>query len=274
MIFRWPGGKSKKSILNKIKSLFPKDYSEYREPFVGGGSVYFSVGNEKIRWINDKDEDLISVYLTLRDNCNEFIKECRTIPSPKQNEELCENNKYNKRLKQKFNELVNSSNSALKYYFINRTGWAGRVRYDLPSRLYYSNPNGWKIIDTNKLEVASYILQDTRITATDYAELISAPGDNVFIYIDPPYYVNTLLAKTSQLYRHNFTIEDHEKLCYNLSQSNHKILISYDNCEFIKNLYKNWNIIEEEWTYCGTSSAKGLENKTKKIGKELLIKNY
>ena len=287
MIFRYNGGKSKKQILEKIKSYFPKEYSEFREPFVGGGSVFFSIPLNKKRWINDKDEDLISVYSALKNRPNEFIFSCRAIEPPKENEDLAASKEsshkksknkalYNLRLKKIFDEFVQNTSidPALRYYFINRVVWAGRVRYDLPSRLYYSNPNGWNIVKTDKLEKAANALRDTKITSLNYKELIDEPGEDVFIYADPPYYKNTLLAKTSQLYRYNFTIEDHVKLAEELTCCKHKVLLSYDNCDFIKKLYKNWNIFEEEWTYCGTSSSEEVKNKNKKKGKELLISNY
>jgi DNA adenine methylase len=108
----------------------------------------------------------------------------------------------------------------------------------------------------------------------NYENIINESGKDVFIYVDPPYYVNTLLSKTSQLYRHNFAIEDHQKLAEVLTRSKHKILISYDDCDFIRDLYQGWNIEKAEWTYCGTSSSEDATTKTKKKGKELLIRNY
>ena len=47
MIYRYPGGKSKKQVQNRILRRFPGihelrvfEYREYREPFVGGGGIY------------------------------------------------------------------------------------------------------------------------------------------------------------------------------------------------------------------------------------------
>lgn len=279
MIFRYPGGKAKKSVREKIFSLFPENYSEYRETMVGGGGIFFHVPVDKKRWINDLDVNLISVYQALKTNSKKFIDDCRKIKPASKNEKLASardgKKLYNSRLKRVFDNFVEktSSDPALRYFFIHRTVWAGRVRYDLKSRLYFSNPSGWNIVKTNKLESAADILKDAKVTSLNYEKLLFEDGKDVLIYIDPPYVVNTELSNTSRLYFHNFEKEDHIKLCENLKKCKHKFILSYDNNDFIKSLYKSFEIVEEQWTYCGTSSANGLNTKKQK-GKELIIKNF
>jgi DNA adenine methylase len=111
---------------------------------------------------------------------------------------------------------------------------------------------------------------------------LNADGDDVLIYIDPPYYLNTKLDKNSRLYRHNFEMEDHKKLCEDIKKCKHKIVLSYDDNPFIRKLYKGFNFgrglgtshaRSQGWTYCGTSSAES-QSKTKRIGKELIISNF
>lgn len=279
MIFRYPGGKAKKSVREKILTLFPENFSEYREAMVGGGGIFFHVPIDKKRWINDLDVNLISVYQALKTNSKKFIKDCRKIKPASKNEKLVSardgKKLYNSRLKKVFDNFVENTDSdpALRYFFIHRTVWAGRVRYDIKSRLYFSNPSGWNIVKTNKLESAADILKNTKVTSTNYEKLLFEEGKDVLIYIDPPYMVNTELSNTSRLYFHNFEKEDHIKLCENLKKCKHKFILSYDNNDFIKSLYKSFEIIEEQWTYCGTSSANGLNTKKQK-GKELIIKNF
>jgi DNA adenine methylase len=271
MIFRYPGGKSKKSVREKIFLRFPKEYNEYREPMVGGGGIFFNIPVYKKRWINDLDENLISVYESLKKDYKNFINKCKEI-------------NVDSNLKTKFYQIIEDKNfdQALKYYFINRTVWTGRVNYEIKSRLYFSNPNGWKIINTNKLENASKILQNVKITSGSYKEVLKQDGEDVLIYIDPPYYLNTKLDKNSRLYRHNFEIDDHKELCKEIKNCKHKIILSYDDNIFIRKLYKGFNFGKglgvshsrsEKWKYCGTSSAQN-QSKTKRIGKELVISNF
>jgi DNA adenine methylase len=269
MIFRYPGGKTK--AIKKIMQYVSNPIAEYREPFVGGGALFFSVPPTINRWINDIDEDLISVYKALRDYPIHFIKLCRTI-EPHKKEEYIEPPIYNKRLKKQFDDLAYNTecNQALRYLFVNRTVWAGRVNYNIPSRMYFSNPTGWNIVKGNKLEQAAKILQNADITSVDYSKILLQSGRGVFIYCDPPYIVNTKLTKCSQLYRYNFTLEDHIRFRDIVLQSPHKILISYDDDKdgIVRELFKDFNIYETSWTYCGTSS------KIKQRGKELIITNY
>ena len=88
MIFRYPGGKSKKSVREKIFERFPETYSEFRDAMVGGGGIFFAVPVNKKRWINDLDPHLISVYEALKDRPAEFIKQCREIKAAQAGEPL------------------------------------------------------------------------------------------------------------------------------------------------------------------------------------------
>jgi len=279
MIFRYPGGKSKKSIREEIICSFPKKYSEYRDPMVGGGGIFFAIPTNKKRWINDLDKDLISVYEALQTNPDSFIRECREIKPHKKSEPTTPSKpngkaKYNARLKSEFDRLNSSdSDPALRYLFTNRTVWGGRVNYDIPSRMYFSNPQGWNVVHTQKMEKAAQIIKNSKITSGSYRELIEKEGEDVLIYLDPPYCVNTNLDKNSRLYKHNFEKKDHLELFDVVKNSKHKILISYDKDPLICNLYKDFNLKETGWVYCGTSSAKTHSNE-KRIGKELIITNY
>ena len=273
-MFRYPGGKSR--VQNVILKYAPDTYSEYREPFVGGGGVFFAVAVKKTRWINDCHPGLIAVYKALRDGPDEFIRKCKKIQPMLSGEPEVPTRKngklYNKRLGEEFQKRVREKDKdpALSYFFINRTVWAGRVNYSIPSRLYYSNPEGWNIVKTNKLDLAGCFLKDTKITCGDFAPLLQDPGEEVFIYCDPPYVVNTVMSKADQQYEHNFTLEDHVRFTTEAKKCRHKLCISYDNCDTVRDLFagSHFKIHEEIWTYSGTSQS------TKSIGKELVITNY
>ena len=58
-LIKWPGGKEKE--LPHIKLHAPQWFDNYYEPFVGGGSV-FTAFNAKHFYINDKSDELISLY--------------------------------------------------------------------------------------------------------------------------------------------------------------------------------------------------------------------
>jgi len=267
-IFRYPGGKSKKSIQERILKYFPKSYVEFRDCMVGGGGIYFCIPTTVKRWINDLDADLMSVYCALKYNSVDFIEKCREITPLQAGED-------NSRLKNLFDyyKKCDICDKDLRYFFLNRFAWNGRVNYEIPSRTSFSHPRGGDIVNTNKLATATDLLYNTTVTCGDYSVLLSASGDWVICYIDPPYFKNTKLSRTSQLYRYNFTEDDHIKLAENVKKCHHKVILSYDDNPFIRDLYKGFNINTDEWLYCGTSSAKN-QAKAKRMGSELIITNY
>lgn len=77
---KWPGGKSRE--LKHIIPNLPEHINNYYEPFVGGGAVYFSVGNALSYYINDKSKDLIDLYVNIKtQNENNFIRFLNEINS-------------------------------------------------------------------------------------------------------------------------------------------------------------------------------------------------
>jgi len=282
-IFRYPGGKTRNHVKAKILRRAPDIFDEYREPFVGGGGIFFGLEPcmLKKRWINDINEGLMSVYLALRDRPDEFIALCRAIAPPQDGEPerptRKKGKKYNSRLMDVFDEVKYNEHcdQAFRYFFINRTVWAGRVTYDpkLSSRMYFSNPTGWNIVGTTQLEEAANWISGTQITSHDYAPLLLEPGENVWIYCDPPYLVNTDMPKTDKLYEFGFTEEQHLEFVETVKKSPHQVCISYDDDKDGK--VRSWflekdgfHLYQEDWAYAGTSSS------VKKIGKELIITNY
>ena len=110
---------------------------------------------------------------------------------------------------------------------------------------------------------------DTKITNYDYQDVVETEGDNVFVFLDPPYYS----ATKSALYGKNgnmHTTFDHERFAEVLKKSNHKWLITYDNSEYIKELFSFANI--EEWNL--TYGMRNVNKNGSQVGKELFISNY
>lgn len=255
-IFRYPGGKSKKRIRDWILSHRPLVVDEYREPFVGGGGVFWGLDFECKRWINDFHPGLIAVYEALRDRPDDFIAACLAVSAGQ--------------LKETFDylKLNEECDQALRYFFVNRTVWAGRVNYDIPARLYFSNPAGWLSVKPEHLRAAADHLAGVEIACGDYKWPLMAFGDNVWIYADPPYVRDTELTRTDKQYQYGFTMADHEEFAHYATLCPHKLAISYDDHPVTRRLYKNWNLIENSWAYAGTACAK------KRVGRELLILNY
>lgn len=270
-IFRYPGGKSKDNVRTWIMEASPDAYVEYREPFVGGGGVYFGIHKIKKRWINDVDEELISVYRALQCDSDKFIELCRAVPA-------YDDKKAGERdrLAAVFHDLIQNitKDRALRYFFINRTVFGGRVNYHNRSRLFFSNPEGWSNSILDLLQSAATLLQNTNITCGSYEAVFLEPGDRVWIYADPPYVMS--LDRSSQLYCHIFDDEDHERLASIIKKCPHKVALSYEDDKrgLVRKLYKGFKVVEKEWVYSGTRAPNSAGVDKKRVGKELLILNY
>ncbi|QVK02448.1 DNA adenine methylase [Mycoplasma mycoides] len=154
----------------------------------------------------------------------------------------------------------------LTYALKNILSFEGNLKNYTKKRLDYfikRLDNGW----VDKLNQYNKILQTIDITHFDYKQILKNIINNknkvTKLYADPPYF------NKAGMYKNSFTIQDHIDL-YNLLSElkvKTKIVISYNDEPFIKELYKDWNIIEINKTnVCGI-------NKNSSKVKELLITN-
>ena len=259
---RYPGGKSR--VAETLVSLMP-EFKEYREPFLGGGSVYLTAVQERPEckfWVNDLYYDLYCFWEMARDDMPELVKGVTEM-----------RDEYQGRGRELHNKLVgeiagySEMDKAKAFFAINRITFSGISLAGGYSQESFDKRFTPSSIE--RLEKIGPLLQDTKITCLDYSELLREPGEGVFIFLDPPYYTATdsgLYGKNGELHR-GF---DHERFAEEVKNCKHKWMITYDNCDYIKELYKDFNVIPFEFTY-------GMRNVTanaEMMGKEVLITNY
>jgi DNA adenine methylase len=115
----------------------------------------------------------------------------------------------------------------------------------------------------------SKLLDSTHITNLDYETLIHTPGEKVFIFLDPPYFS----ATKSALYGKNGNLHksfDHVRFAEVMKNCKHNWLITYDDSEYIRDLFSFASIVPWSATY-------GMRNVTESSdqnGLELFISNY
>ncbi len=120
-----------------------------------------------------------------------------------------------------------------------------------------------------RLNQFAKVINGSTITNFDYEKLVNQEGENVFIFLDPPYYS----ATKSALYGKNGNMHksfDHVKFAETMKNCTHKWLITYDDSEYIRNLFSFANIMPWELMYGMKNVVKGADQK----GKELFISNY
>lgn len=268
---RYPGGKSR--ALKQILPLIPLNISEFREPFVGGGSVFFAIQNlfqDRIKsyWINDLNYDLYCFWKQTRDNGPNLVEaltntHATTIDGRALFEELTQ-------VKDQLNQnrdMLCEFQRAVRFFVLNRITFSGVVDSGGYSQSAYEKRFTESSIE--RVKNISPHLSGVKITNGDYPDALFQDGADVFIFLDPPYWK----ATDSKLYGVRGELHatfDHTRFAENMRQCPHKWLITYDDSPVIRELFDFAEI--QEWTlqygmnnYRKNSAAKG---------RELFIKNY
>ena len=258
---RYPGGKSR--AIKFIAPLIPQ-FDEFREPFVGGGSVFVYLKQKypnREFWINDIYENLYHFWKQTQQNPEKLI---RQIQYWKDN--FIEGKELHRFLLnniEKFDELK----KAAAFFVFNRITFSGTTESGGFSNAAYKKRFTQSSI--KRVKLLSQILNNTKITNFDYQKVLEAEGKNVFIFLDPPYYS----AIKSALYGKNGNLHktfDHKRFAEVLKNIKHKWLITYDDSKYIRDLFSFANIKEWNLTYGMRNVG---ENGNQK-GNELFISNY
>lgn len=186
-ILKWVGGKTQ--ILDEVLKEFPREMNNYREIFLGGGSVLLGVlENPEIKihgkvFAYDSNEALIHVYKNIQSRHEELYKEIKYIDS------VTEERYYE--LRKEYNELIDKSTLKASALFIilNKTCFRGVYRvgpkgFNVPYG-HYKNP---EIINKEHLEKVHHLIQDVSFECLDFKTSLSYVTDpEDFVYLDPPY---------------------------------------------------------------------------------------
>ena len=258
---RYPGGKSR--AIDTIAKLIP-DFEEFREPFLGGGSVFVYIKqrypNKKF-WINDLYFELYKFWLMVQKDIDTLVDKIydwrNTYP-------------IGKELYQFLNQNMNDFNDlerAAAFFIYNRITFSGTTL----SGGYSEGAFTGRFTESSikRLNQLAKVVNGSTITNFDYEEVIQKEGDNVFIFLDPPYYS----ATKSALYGKNGNLHksfDHKRFAENMKSCKHKWLITYDDSEYVRELFSFAKITPWNLTY----GMRNITENSDPIGKELFISNY
>ena len=148
--------------------------------------------------------------------------------------------------------MDNNKTIQAAYYYYNMQLSYGPMFLGWPSSVYLKNDRYEKII--NKLK--NIDLGNLKVKCDVFENVIKNHGED-FLFLDPPYY----LGNKSRLYGNNGDMHEsfqHKKLYDNIIKYN-KWIITYNNCEYIRELYKDYTIIDVNWNYGMNKSKKSSE---------------
>lgn len=255
---RYPGGKTRacKIIDDTIRQYFNFDnFDTLISPFFGGGSFEFYFQN-KYKYklcVNDKFIPLYNFWYQVKTDKRILCQELRKIKNITKDDF----SNYRDTIMQLNNDTLQQ---AIQYFIINRCSFSGATLSggfspEASSKRYTpSSIDRIEKLDLSSVEIFNYDFEYFIETYTN---------DSSIIFLDPPYYLN----KNSRLYGNNGDLHedfDHKKL-FDIIVTKKNWIMTYNNCEYIRNLYKDYTIINVEWTY-------GM-NKTKESSEIIILSN-
>lgn len=241
----WMGGK--KLLRNRILEEFPDkgDFNRYIEVFGGAGWVLFAEDSHAaLEVYNDVNGNLVNLFRCVKHHPEALQKELEFVFMSR--EQFC-----HAKGQIGINGLTDIQKAARFYVLIKES--------------YGANLHSFGVRSKNMENAKEYLakvskrLNSVVIENMDFERILKTyDRKEALFYLDPPYY------EAEKYYQDRFSLEDHIRLKKALSTIKGKFLLSYNDCDFIRDLYSDYIIIEVERQ---NNLAEGRY-------KELLIKNY
>ncbi len=269
---RYPGGKSR--ACTKMDQYLPdlREYCEFREPFIGGGSVAIHVTKRYPNlhiWINDLYEPLVNFWQILQSSGVQLKEKLLNDKSIHNDPDAARG------LFTSSKEKINSSDCssfdrAVAFYIVNKCSFSGLTESSSFSP-QASNSN-FSVRGIEKLSEYSEIISKWRITnhSYEYLMLEEIPDDkNLFMYLDPPYDIkDNLYGKKGSMHK-GF---DHDKFAHDCDVQSMDMMVSYNSDQLVRDRFKGWAAAEFDHTYTMRSVGEYMREQQKR--KELLLFNY
>ena len=264
---RYPGGKSR--AVKTLKLDLPAQFTEFREPFVGGGSVAIHVTKEYPNvdvWVNDKYYNLYNFWTQLRDRGEELHGTISSIKRP-----LVGNAEKHRELFTTAKEQIDEHDDfsrAVFFYILNKCSFSGLGESSSFSKM--ASQSNFSLRGINKLPYYSSLIQNWKITNLDYGELMNAPSQGkCFVFLDPPYDIKDNLYGPQGKLHSGF---DHARFYEEVKKCNHSAMITYNSNPVLRGRFHQF--AQKEWDLTYTMRSVGNYNKDQSKRKELLITNY
>ena len=265
---RYPGGKSRATV--KLAQFFPNmdKYREFREPFLGGGSVALYVTKMFPHleiWVNDLYEPLYNFWCELQHNGQDLEDAILSLknlhPDRVTARELFNKSKEDVNDKEKSNLA-----RACAFYIVNKCSFSGLT--ESSSFSPQASESNFSFRGIERLSEYSKLIESWTITNLSYERMLSDEKD-IFVYLDPPYDIKDNLYGRKGAMHKGF---DHDVFAEECDRFTSPMLISYNSDQIVKDRFNEWTVREFAHTY--TMRSTGCYNKEQAKRKELVLLNY
>lgn len=268
-VLKWVGGK--RQLLDEIVSRIP-DFTEYIEPFAGGAAVLLHLCPSRAL-LNDSNSELMNVYSTIKQAPALLIKKLEAHANNHSEEYF-----YKVRAldRDKAYKDLSPAHRAARILYLNKTCFNGMFRVNSSGEFNvpcgrYKNP---QIVNSASINALSRYLNenDVRLLNTDYKKALTGLTSGCFVYLDPPYAPISPSSSFTGYTENGFTLKAQNELksvCDDLTDRGIKFMESNSNSDYIRELYKDYNIST-------VKARRALNSQAAKRGEidELLITNY
>lgn len=269
---KWAGGKTQ--LLDKLVSLMPKEYNHYFEPFIGGGALLFHVAPKDFT-INDFNSELVQAYKCFSnpDDTEKLIERLKF-----HQENHSEEHYYEVRSMDKDPNFLSLPiyERAARMIYLNKSCFNGLYRVN--SKGFFNVPSGKKksvvcYEEKNVQEITEFFgTSKFEILNGDFEAAVINAESGDFVYFDPPYDTWEDKDSFTSYAKNPFGKDEQRRLasCFKaLSDKDVFVMLSNHNTEFIRELYKDFNIHVVEAKRMINSKADGRGNV-----EEVIITNY
>jgi DNA adenine methylase len=208
LFLKWAGGKLQ--LIEQFENLFPHNFNNYYEPFIGSGAVFFYI-KSKLKpnkvILSDTNEELINCFVVVRDKPYELI-------------ELLSNHRkkhskdYYYAVRSIESDRLDSVSKAARLIYLNKTCFNGLYRVNSKGQFNvpmgdYENPC---IFDKNILFQASQLLQGVHLRVMTFEKVLDLAEKEDLIYFDPPYIPLSKTSSFTQYSKGSFSTKEQKRL--------------------------------------------------------------
>jgi len=265
---RYPGGKSK--AVTKLSKYFPdmSDIKEYREPFLGGGSVAIAITKQYPDiniWVNDLYEPLYNFWVELRDN-GEYLHNQLAQLKTRYPDRGSAKGLFLDAKEAVTDENQKDKDRAVAFYIVNKCSFSGLT--ESSSFSPQASDSNFSMRGINFLPEYSRLITNWKITNLSYEQLL-CDNKQTFIYLDPPYDIRSnLYGKRGNMHK-GF---DHDVFASDCDRFISPQLVSYNSSQLVCERFKGWEAGQFDHTY--TMRSVGTYMNDQQERKELVLLNY
>jgi DNA adenine methylase len=259
-VLKWAGGKQ--ALADKLIRYFPGTFSRYYEPFIGGGSVFFTLRPEKAI-VGDLNEWLLDTYSAIKADHARVAEILDGMANTR--EEFA-------RLRVIRPEMLDLPRRAAHLIYLNKTCFRGLFRVNRKGQ--FNVPYGAydrRYYDPDNLEAVARCLRTVEIRYADFESCLGDATSDDFVYLDPPYFKQGGYSDFNRYTQSQFRQDDHVRLaavCRALDHRGVRWAVSNSDTEFVRTLFDGFRMID-----IANRREINLNSKNRDIN-DLLITNY